>query len=681
MNGRTILLHLRASIHVLTLWPCALIGQIQGDLPDTSRSPWTRPVVLDEMEVTATKIPQAASMATSPVTIITRAKMDQFGYATLDKALSSAAGLYVKDYGAASGIKTISQRGLGAEHTVVLLNGMRLARPQNGTVDLGMVPLEAVQSVEVVTGGQSGLYGADAIAGVVNLVTFSPQGLHTTTKASADWGPNGSQQYRIHSAYSNQGVSVLGGFTVLESPGDYSFEMPFNGVLYELKRQNADLASRSAYLQASVAPNETDEFGFYGHTVSSWRGVSGVLVSPLSTSVARQDDSEDFAQLSWKTHPSKQIAVTTCAQGGYSHERYWDPALVVGGAMVDNYAKTLDLRIESRIDQVFTRAIRSSAGIEMVRTIGEGNSLAEEVVRSQGSAFAAAEIRSEFDDSPVTALTVIPMIRCDMTSGMAAAVSPQCGALVTFSQVNLGVVEDLRPALRFSISRNYRVPTFNELYYAGGGGRGNPALAPEHSISLEAGVSLAFTTLGSQRVHCSVFRQDLRDRILWTPAGPGIVMPKNARRVRSTGFEVKYEWVPFADLLSLEWNYTRLSSIKCAEDFPGDPNVGMQLIYVPQEMFNATLSMSVGVDHGIIRALGFSMQEQFVGFRFASEDGKEFLPSYNIVSLSGNVRLQVWSIPVGLRLLVNNLLNVRYEVMRAYPMPHRTFQVSANIEL
>src|SRR5690606_26193553 len=86
-------------------------------------------------------------------------------------ALSSTAGTAFTGADQAPGAATLDLRGLGANRTLVLLNGRR-AQPVNAqlVVDVNTIPTAAIRSVEVITGGAAAVYGADAIAGVVNFI-------------------------------------------------------------------------------------------------------------------------------------------------------------------------------------------------------------------------------------------------------------------------------------------------------------------------------------------------------------------------------------------------------------------------------------------------------------------------------------------------------------------------------
>jgi len=79
--------------------------------------------------------------------------------------------VYVNYYGAVGGVKNLTFRGLSTENSLILINGNPINDPQNGSVDLSLLSVNAIDRMEVVNGGGSALYGSDALGGVVNIIT------------------------------------------------------------------------------------------------------------------------------------------------------------------------------------------------------------------------------------------------------------------------------------------------------------------------------------------------------------------------------------------------------------------------------------------------------------------------------------------------------------------------------
>lgn len=137
---------------------------------------------VDKIEVTGTNIKRLDTETASPVTIITREEIQRSGATTVSEVIrqipANNAGSFSENSlsSFAAGASAVSLRGLGAQATLILLNGRRLtAYPfANGAqvtfVDLNTIPLEVVDRIEVLKDGASAIYGSDAIAGVINII-------------------------------------------------------------------------------------------------------------------------------------------------------------------------------------------------------------------------------------------------------------------------------------------------------------------------------------------------------------------------------------------------------------------------------------------------------------------------------------------------------------------------------
>ncbi len=136
--------------------------------------------VVERIEVTGSKIKRIGELSATPITVITGAEMMKMGITNvadiLNKIPSSTVGMSpetTNNYVFSSGLNMTSLRGLGSDRTLVLVNGRRFVAGSNGgsAVDLNTIPTAMVSRIEIITGGASAVYGSDAIAGVINIIT------------------------------------------------------------------------------------------------------------------------------------------------------------------------------------------------------------------------------------------------------------------------------------------------------------------------------------------------------------------------------------------------------------------------------------------------------------------------------------------------------------------------------
>jgi iron complex outermembrane receptor protein len=132
--------------------------------------------LMEEVVVTGTRIVRRDFSSPSPISTIDEMFLDFSGQPTLEEALNHMPQVQ-PDFGRTAnspgdGTSRINLRGLGAERTLVMMNGRRLAPSGAGSaVDINNLPQALIKRVEIITGGASTVYGSDAIAGVVNVIT------------------------------------------------------------------------------------------------------------------------------------------------------------------------------------------------------------------------------------------------------------------------------------------------------------------------------------------------------------------------------------------------------------------------------------------------------------------------------------------------------------------------------
>ncbi len=138
--------------------------------------------LLDDVVVTATRFSESAPATAANVTTITREEIRESGAQTLPDILRYNAGLVVTPlYGSIGAETAIDMRGFGegaAQRTLVLLNGLRLNPLDQSNIDWGLVPLNSVERIEIVSGSAAILYGDNAVGGVINIITGKqPEGV------------------------------------------------------------------------------------------------------------------------------------------------------------------------------------------------------------------------------------------------------------------------------------------------------------------------------------------------------------------------------------------------------------------------------------------------------------------------------------------------------------------------
>jgi vitamin B12 transporter len=189
-----------------------------------AQTPDTSGRKLDEVVVTATKSPKKLSETGKIVTIISRQDIDHSTGKDLSQLLNEQTGIIVNGANSNPGKdKTIFLRGASDKYTLILLDGVPLNDPSllGGQYDIRLIPLNMIERVEILKGSQSVLYGSNAVAGVINIITRKAgseqttgsgtlsYGTYKTLKAGADFGRKGKLfEYDLNYQYLNtDGIS------------------------------------------------------------------------------------------------------------------------------------------------------------------------------------------------------------------------------------------------------------------------------------------------------------------------------------------------------------------------------------------------------------------------------------------------------------------------------------------
>ena len=130
-------------------------------------------IVVPEIVVTAKRLPEPQAQSVRPTTVITAEEIAQSGQQTMVEVLQSLGGVEIASNGGAGQVSSVFIRGANSNHTLVLVDGIRLNSATTGTTALENIPISQIERIEIVPGPMSGLYGSDAIGGVIQIFTKS----------------------------------------------------------------------------------------------------------------------------------------------------------------------------------------------------------------------------------------------------------------------------------------------------------------------------------------------------------------------------------------------------------------------------------------------------------------------------------------------------------------------------
>jgi vitamin B12 transporter len=215
---------------------------------------------LEDITVTtATKSSQKLQEVTSNINVITAQEIEDRQYTTVTEALNSLAGIDVNSNGGIGHTTNVYIRGFDSKRVLVLIDGIRY----NDVSSLSGAPfahmmISDIAQIEVIKGAQSGIWGADASAGVINIITKKAQkGIHFG--ASQEFGSFATTQSQANISYKNDKVSLKASHSIIDTKG-FSSVAPRGSTLENLEDDGYN--NKSTHLQAGFQINATNKIEF-----------------------------------------------------------------------------------------------------------------------------------------------------------------------------------------------------------------------------------------------------------------------------------------------------------------------------------------------------------------------------------------------------------------------------------
>ncbi len=618
-----------------------------------------RIIKFGEVTVTATRYQANTADLSNFVEIINSKEIKKISPNSFADVLRFGTSIYIRDYGGTPAqLKTMSLRGTGSEHTVFLLNGMRISSYQNGVLDLSLIPVDVIERLELIHSNLSSLYGADAIGGVVNIVTKGKD--DKSGEVNLFVGSFGQRKFNLNVSGSIKNFNYISTFSRTYGTGDFDYKYKLANDYVVLKRKNAHFNISNLYLGVS-----NHNLSFSALYVRSNRGIPAPTVKFDPTSTANQFDEDlNLSFSASKAFSSSILKASLFLKNSYL--RYINNDVIIAGSGIDSYSH--NLFYSGVVNLIFKTKFNFliSTGIETSFGVAEGNSF-EKAKRLNIASFVSGEKGIEIKFLP--AIKIYSMLRNDHFSDFGNKLVYKVG-------INSGILRKPNLNFKFSYGTGFRAPTFNDLYWAGSG---NKNLKPESSKGFDLGISIFSESnrkfLPDFKFEISLFNIDITNRIVWLPSkeNQNIWKPINIDEVNSKGVEV-YGEVALFEKLKIKGNFSIAHSIRKNKRTSDDATQNKHLIYIPLSTGNILIDLN-------FNKLFFLVQFNYVGLRYTTETNDRWLQPYYVVDFVSGFNYQVKLFEGEVKFSVKNLLNENYETMVGYPMPLRNYSLEFSFGL
>ena len=622
---------------------------------DTTKTYHTEDVV-----VTATRSAISPSDAPSPVQIISSSFIQQMNPATVADLLQLTNGVYVNYYGAVGGVKNLTFRGLSTENSLILINGNPINDPQNGSVDLSLLSVNAIDRMEVINGGGSALYGSDALGGVVNIITrHASEDLHA--RVQGDISSFGAVRALADVQGRIAGIGMLAGVSREYGNDDYSFifqRQTMNDTT--LNRKDADYQRTQSYWNGDYQALDIIDVNAVVQYIKFERGVPGPVYSASTISVARQNDETLRAMFGSHIRLQDSLSISVNVAFNHNSEIYRD-SLELSDALYESKYYSFN----GQIDWSPTAWDHLLAGCEYgegyldASGVSWGSPLIMHPVRVQKSLYLSNENMYQTEAKWLDRMSFYESIRYDYYSDVIEdAVSPKLG-------MNIRIYQPYDIHIRSSWGKNFRVPTFNDKYYPL---FGNSNLNPERSTAFDIGVIGVLDWSGKQSVQITYFDIESDKKIAFNG-----YLPYNIGEAQNSGLEVRYDYHSSDNKLNAFFGFSFTNAIKKNKSVPIDSSYNKQLPYVPKSL--GVLGISFDTEIGKI-----SVNQSMAGLRYITANESKSLPTYTLTDVSFIKKFEMTNVSLTFHCSVNNVFDVDYQSFEGYPMPGRSFRVSISAD-
>ncbi|MDT7830278.1 TonB-dependent receptor [Pricia sp. S334] len=547
----------------------------------------------------------------------------QHGGTFLTSLLAFHSNIHFKENGYGM-VSSPAFRGTNASHTAVVWNGININSPLNGQVDFNTLAPLNYSSVDIRSGGGSVQFGTGAIGGSVHLNNALRFDEHFDHRALIGYGSFDTQKVSYEQGFGNGKWSHSFGVNYLASDNDYAY------LKTDRRNQNGEFRNISFNFNAGYVLTDKNVLRLYHQTFTGDRNLSGTLVAPGRS---RYEDDRSHTQLEWVNLGQKSVSTLKLAHlyEGFKHFENKDSDTFSEGKVT-----TLLARYSHDIE--FSDAFRLNSYLEYDHYRGEGGSFGSPQRNDVAlTALARHKVAADFVYSVG--------LRKDFSSDFSSPLVFSLDGAYTLSQ---------HYGLQLSASRNFRSPTFNDLYWVPGG---NLDLVPENSYQIDLGQVLEF---GSMTFNLNGYYIATNDMIRWLPSGSGLWSPSNVDEVRIYGLEGEFTLdypIQKKQALVVKANYAYTVS--------EDKATREQLIYVPFHRANASVAYNLSSVRLFYQHL-YNGPVSIIGGQLAGYQVANAGITYSS-KLGGRIQYEVG-------LTLNNVFNSYYENVALRPMPNRNIQ-------
>lgn len=626
--------------------------------------------------------------SSSPLQILSKDALKNLHALQVSDAVKHFAGVTVKDYGGIGGLKTVSIRSLGAQHTAIGYDGIALTDCQTGQIDIGRFSLDNVDQLSLSNGQSDNIFQPArffASAGILNIQTLTPrfeEGKRTNVSASfktGSWGlvnPSLLLEQQL-----NRKWTVTANGEWMSSDGQYPYTLHYGNAEDDLtsreKRKNTDVQTLRA--EAGLYGNFSDkeQWRLKAYYFQSSRGLPNATTFYYDFSTQHLWDKNTFIQSQYKKEFSKQWVFQTSAKWNWNYQRYLDPDSKNSSGKTENSYYQQEYYLSASV--LYRLLSNLSFSLSTDGSINTMNADLKNFVHPTRYSWLTAFAGKYMNDwLTLSASALATVINEDVEKGGSAGNHRKLTPYVSASFKPLQN-EELR--IRLFYKDIFRLPSFNDLYYEE---VGNSKLKPENARQYNVGVAysknvcsflpyLSATIDGYyNKITDKIIAYPTKNLAVWSMRNLGSVEIKGVDATASIALQ---PWENIRINLSGNYTYQRALDVTNSNlDSEEGRTYKHQIAYTPR----VSGSGQAGIETPWIN-LSYSFL--FSGKRYQQGENiaENRLDSYSDHSISASRSFKIMKTNTSVSVEVLNIADKNYEIIRNFPMPGRSVRATISI--
>ena len=620
------------------------------------------------MVTTATKTEKNIEGVSASIIVITEEEIQKTGASTLDKILEKVPSINAQ-YGrfphpSASSKASISLRGMGANGTLILVDGKRLSGETESPYEMTRITASMIERIEIVKGSMSTLYGSDAIGGVINIITkkvdknvstldlkygsngdgdavnknvnFTNRGSVDKLRYKINTSIDDTTPYKVNKSYTQQAINPssgadLNGNSLDNISGNYDVTYKDEATVKTIgTRLEYDFSDNfTAGLDLSYFTEDRE-----GQYLGNASATSGGLITntPVNSEDKnrRIDISSDFKYLI-----NDDLSMNTKVYRSYYKKRNYTDPLTFDGATNTKFSANVTIdTLESDLTYILNDSNIITTGLEYRKETRDSGAINPDASSSEFITkvvnYKSLFIQDEIEISDT--LNAIVGTRYDNISNADNKITLQAGLVKE-------IAEDT--SIRANYAQGYRTPDIAELYvvsmyYKGAKRYGSVVintiktesydLKPEQSQTFELSLSNKYENLSSV---FTIFNNKVKDKIDLVSYNDSSSSTKyytseNIDQVDIKGAEVSFDYDLNKDIdLGLNATYLKTE----------DESTGKELTYTPD------ISASFSVNYKITNDLNTNLMLRYIGEQYSNSTNTEQTNNYTLVDLGAQYQI------------------------------------------